>query len=377
MSLRSSDQEQIFESDGQEDSTILPVGKSIPAPPPSEDVSTQSLNALSSFDFFHSASLSSHTKPANNSSSHKIHRINPLESPYERYLRLKMELNELSEELQEMQDIQSKDKQSIWALLQEETKKLCSESDSLMSKFPQQLQVLYTGKTSEQEHLHSSIFADIQNKLQTIPSSSTAVMMSPSSSSSSSVSEKSMLDLEQRVYRLEAMLGIHSNYLDLQIANHDGFGQANGFPLAHIVQKLEQKVALLDNAALDMLRTKFVAFKNEVAGSSTSGNDAVMKVLDAMKKLDHFIDNVAKIDAVVDELPIILTRLKTLEGIHWNASMFASRLELMEKEIQSMAQEVASNQDVLEEIKIGLKENLTIMQENVQKVESRLARANL
>lgn len=391
-----SDQEQIFECEGHEDPVSLP-----PSIPTSthEDVVVQPLNPLSSFDYFHAATLAGGLSSSAAAVADGGRRAvgvgrgthNVMESPYERYLRLKLELNELSQDLQEMQDIQTQEKQSIWALLQEETKKLVIESEKLTTKFPAQLSEpsAVVGK-GDQERLHNDILSDMQNKLQMISSSSSSTSTNTSGivTTSSAANEKTFMALEQRVYRLETMLGIHSNYLDLQGLTTTGTNNETSggmIPLVQIVTRLEQRLALLDSATLDSLRGKIVSLKNEIstatAGSggsnSNNNNETLMKVFDAMKKLDYLFDNMTKIDAIVDELPIILTRLKTLEGIHWNASMFANRLQLMEQEMQSMTQEVANNQEVLEEIKMGLQENLQIMQENVQKVENRLSRANL
>ena len=371
-----SNQEQVFESDGQEE-PVVPAVQQINISS-SDDVITQSLNTLSSFDYFHNASLSSFTKASY--SSRRVNHSTQLESPYERFLRLKMELTELGDDLQEMQDLNFKDKQSIWNLLQEETNKLSKEADNLTRKYPFQLRS-ESELAADRTRLHSEILTDLQCKLEDV-SKNISISSPSSSSSSSTINEKVLLGLEQRIFHLETTLGIHANYSDLQlVANGLDVNTTSAFPLVQIIHRLERKVATLDAATIDVLRSKFASFKNEVVGTTSGvaggGNDTVMKVLDAMKKLDHLVDSVAKIDAVVDELPIILTRLKTLEGVHWNATMFANRLQQMEQEIQSMAQEVASNQVILDEIKVGLKDNLAMMEENVQKVEDRLSRCNL
>ena len=96
--------------------------------------------------------------------------------------------------------------------------------------------------------------------------------------------------------------------------------------------RLEKQFSLLDPAALDNLRTKAASAKVElesISRSKTSSQSASdMKMIEAVKKIDDLYEQVQKVQTVAEDLPALVLRLKTLEGVHQHATSFAVRLQV-------------------------------------------------
>lgn len=357
MSFSRVDQEQIFESEGLviAEGTPSVVHKTgVEGSHKDSILPTPLCPVVEAFEYFHAATATSTTKYPNKTNS------NVLESPYERYLRLKCELQELSEDLSASALAQTQGKASIWQYLAEETKKLSQQSESLANH-----------PAWKSLPIHDQILQEMASKLDLSSSSQSS---NSTEKTSSSVDHKMLLQVEHRIHRLETLLGIHHN---TNTANSDSHMLT--LPLMQIVTKLEQKVALVDTHALDQLKAKVHALNVELNSgvSSSAGAGEVSKALESVKKIDHLLDQVSKLEAVLEDLPLILLRLKTLEGIHWSASTVATRLSQLEQEVTQLTQEVHSNQSILTEVKTGLKVNVEMLQENLQQMEGRLVAQQL
>ena len=111
-----------------------------------------------------------------------------------------------------------------------------------------------------------------------------------------------------------------------------GCGNWNSLPLAELVTRLEKQFSMLDPAALDNLRTKAAAAKVELESisrtKSSTQSASETKMIEAVKKIDDLYDQVQKVQAVAEDLPALVLRLKTLENVHQHATTFAVRLQV-------------------------------------------------
>ena len=381
------DREEIFESEGE--SSIV-VSHSITA----ETATSASVSgdivrdclppALEAFEYFHTTTYPTST-PGTIGGSRSV-----LESPYERYLRLKGELQDLSEQLSTSALVEEHGKASIWAYLAEETKRLSEQSD-VLAQHPAWKSL----QGSQQVCLHDEVLQDISAKLAitnttSTTTTSTATTLTKATNKNDydlhTRNQKTLLQLEQRIYRLETLLGIHDVH-----AAASSTALSGGFPLVQLITRLEQKLSVMDHTSLDAMKTKVHGLKVEIdailhhstpstssssssvsAANASNSNPEVTKVMEAIKKVDHIVEMVTKIEHVLEDLPVILLRLKTLEGIHWSASTVATRLNTLEHDVNTLTQEVHNYQQIMIELKAGLKENLQVLQDNMQSVEERL-----
>lgn len=289
-----------------------------------------------------------------------------VESPLQRYSRLRIELDQLKSDLDSMATAESANSSSIWSVLQQETGKLVAVTETLgRHESLLQLQRTIDGK--------ENVISNIVNEVKTTSAS-------PESSSSRVVSltDAEFLALEQRVHTLETVLGYSHNSTDVAAALSSGKTIAQSFPLMDTIAKLEQRVSMFDSVNLETLRAKTAALKADLEAtlklkSASGAGGAADKLAESVRKVDDLLESLKKVEVVAEDLPSIVVRLKTLEKVHLSASTFASRLNLIESEVKAVAGDLKSNREVLGELKNGLAENMSVVQQNVAAMDSRLA----
>ena len=155
-----------------------------------------------------------------------------------------------------------------------------------------------------------------------------------------------VMSLEKRVTILETLLGIASNETQLNLAGSRPF--SSSFPLVEAISKLEQRMSMLDSSNLDALRVKANTLRGELESAAKLKSPLTVenRALEAAKKVEDLVEKVTKIEAVAEDLPVLVVRMKTLENIHLAASTFADRLNNMEGEVSTLAADVKSNNEV-------------------------------
>jgi hypothetical protein len=126
---------------------------------------------------------------------------------------------------------------------------------------------------------------------------------------------------------------------------------------------------------LESLRVKCEAARAELEGTlkSKSTASAEAKVTEAARQLSGLLALAQKVDAVVGDLPALVLRLKTLEHVHSAAASFTVRLGQTEQDVRALSGQLASNRDVLVELKSSLRDSVTAMQQNVTAVNAKIA----
>jgi hypothetical protein len=391
----SSDQEIIFESNEEESVLANPAPFSAGKESVDENLLQSSLNPSEAFQYFHHLGAPVEGRHYFQTSSNQRQR-NPLESPWEKYFRLQSELEELRVNLNSIEVTHDEKKESIWSLLQTKTEGLLQETNDLSGHNAWK----YIPKDKEQtksDHTSSEIMSEMMNKIPNNNSSEekTETKMEMVSSMYQTVSQnysKRLLTLEKKISYLETLLGMELNEKNIlessSLLNDSGIhaGSSNNvFPIVSTINKLEQKVNLLDNTSLDQLRSKLSSFKHELETISSSISSEVtvkkgdsssetqsMKLVDIYSKVQSFLEQYSFIQSIIHEIPVIILRLKTLENIHWNANLFKNRLDSLESDISTISSDLHSNKNVLTELKTTLMENFTIMKENIDKIENKL-----
>ena len=237
------------------------------------------------------------------------------ESPLQRLARLRGELDELKSDLDCMVDSEGKTagSMSMWETLQNEASKLSISASSLESH--KAFELLQTSKSS-----HERALSGLVDSLKDIK-----ITESESELTNSSKFESShVVLLEQRLHRLETLLGSTGNLGDVSSATGSssgsvalGGGKSCPYPLLDAVRRLEERVTLLGLGELETLRAKCEAVRNELDTTlkSKSALSAEAKVAEATRQLAGLLAVVDKVDAVAADLPVLVLRLKTLEQV--------------------------------------------------------------
>lgn len=385
MEYRGKVEEEIFEADGEpqslQSSNLTEVTRNQVAPEVEIAISTEPLEVLDSFKRFQNSG----GRVDQWTTADQISVKRGLESPWEKFLRLQNELKELQSDLGVMVNVEKKEKASLWEYLQAETERVIAESAAVgQNPAWERIREQNPGATE------ASVFQDLISKMQLLSNNASSTI--PSQQAAPPV-PREVLALEERLHRLEALVGQQSNLADLQtsvypesIVHQASIGSS--VPLIKVAQHLEERIALLDTKTLDTIKAKSKLLRSDLesltsGSSSTSAGAATkavssaaaneIKIFEAAKKIEGFAERVRQIESVADDLPILAARLKTLETVHWNATATVQRLDELETQAKDLTSLLQSNDEVLAAMKQGLEDNLQVFQENVQQVEARLA----
>lgn len=293
-----------------------------------------------------------------------------VESPLQRYARLRGELDELRADLDLMveNEVSNSKGNAPWAVLQQEVLNLATAANTMASH--KAMDLLRTGTTSHERALAGIVKSvDDLNLNRDDQSLATAAEAEGAAASDSS----DLLSVEQRVHRLETLLGSTSNLID--VTGGSGGGQKYPYPLLEAVRRLEERAAALDAGELETLRVKCEQVRAELDSTlkSKSTLAAEAKVAEAARQLSGLLAVADRVDAVVGDLPALVLRLKTLEQVHAAAAGFTGRLGQMEQDVRALSGQLSSNRDVLAELRTSLRDSIAAMQQNVTAVDAKIA----
>ena len=186
------------------------------------------------------------------------------------------------------------------------------------------------------------------------------------------------VSLARRVSLLEAVLGSASNVLDVESV-YGVVARNRVFPLADSILGLEQRLSLLDEQNLDVLRNKAKALRieleavNKVTMNPQSLAEQRVAAENSWKKVADLHDKLKRVESTADDLPALVLRLKTLEGIHQAAGTFSQRVQEVETAAENISVMLKSNKEILETLKKSLKDNAAVMLSNAAEVDARIA----
>jgi hypothetical protein len=287
-----------------------------------------------------------------------------VESPLQRYSRLKSELDELKFDLDSMVVDDKSISTSVWSILQSETRKLIAHTSALENH--KTLVDLRTNIGDETTIPTASIVVDGLLGDVTRGDSFPAV----------GSGDREFLRLEQRIHQLETVLGYSQNLAESTAHANNKQTLLSSYPLVETISRLEQRVSMVDTAHVESLRVKTATLKNDldaVSKAKTTSSASELKAVEAARKVEDLLVGVRKMEAVAEDLPALVLRLKTLERIHLSAGTFTSRLSQMEEELRGAVGDLRSNKEVLSALKEGFVENVAVMQQNVAEMETRFA----
>ncbi len=188
-----------------------------------------------------------------------------VESPMQRFVRLRAELSELKSDLEHMNSSsEGASVGSVWAALQTEVESMLTEAQQISSH-----PALQKSSESSSEVLRE--LGDIA-KAAVSNSTSRAIREQEVDNSSSVYGPSTSLSvLENRVFALETLLGSSSNAFDMEsIDIYSKSGKIDNisvFPLVDCLSRLEQRVSMMDEGTLESLRAKANSLRIELEGA--------------------------------------------------------------------------------------------------------------
>ncbi|GBG31983.1 Hypothetical Protein FCC1311_082082 [Hondaea fermentalgiana] len=315
-----------------------------------------------------------------------------LESPFERFNRLKAEVAELMNDLEIDEDDELGSEGGAHSDAYEQLANgVKTLKQSLMTlKGQQGLATLLSNQESSTEDRAAAqalnkARADAlrqrldrgQKELGNGDETSTTVsfdLLYAGDSAATSVDTEQPSALEARVRALEALLGDASSSSSGSQPQHQQ--QHHPRPLLQTVAYLENQVQLLDEAKLSHLTQKAKALNSELEESARlrqrrraaggegepSGSLATSEVSDVLRKLDN-------VDAVAGSLPGIVDRLRTAQEIHQHNANLHTRLDELDRVHAELDEAASLDRELLETLQKSLAENVERMQAHIDALQ--------
>jgi len=193
--------------------------------------------------------------------------------------------------------------------------------------------------------------------------------------------------LEERLRNLELAVGSTSHYSHSTSAGGGGgvvFGGNNeGRSILERVREAEALVREVDASAIDRLaaRAKVVRADLEAAARaksklSSSSSSATSRSGEDARTVSELHAAMLELDGVSAHLPALVSRLVELSGLHASAADFGTRLGAAEKALVRSEATLASVEEALSRMEGGWKENVGVVERNVDRLDGLLKSLN-
>jgi hypothetical protein len=273
------------------------------------------------------------------SMSAALERRSALESPLERFNRLRMELSDLQSDLDIMEEQerisssssqQKKGHPSLWAVLQREVLALAQQAVPLQTRIDAVESACRTTTAPARQQLD-----DLRKSISLLSGASPSDEANQSTGTDhhySKLSHSQVGQLERRIHRLESCLGSVSNLTAVSSSHSTPLQRVSSsrhgslIPIIDAVARLEDKLSLLDLKEVDATRAALEGLRVDLEQTTAAALTAKeSRLVEAFRGLTGLLQLVDKVEAVADDVPVLVTRLKTLEQVHVAATTFNAR----------------------------------------------------
>jgi len=191
--------------------------------------------------------------------------------------------------------------------------------------------------------------------------------------------------LEERLRNLELAVGSTSRTHSTSAAA-GGVDDGDGRSILERVREAEALVREVDASAIDRLaaRAKVVRAdleaaaraKSKLSSSSSSSSATSRSGGDDARTVSELHAAMLELDGVSAHLPALISRLVELSGLHSSAADFGTRLGAAEKALVRSEATLASVEEALSRMEGGWKENVGVVERNVDRLDGLLKSLN-
>ncbi|ELU15537.1 hypothetical protein CAPTEDRAFT_132300 [Capitella teleta] len=136
------------------------------------------------------------------------------------------------------------------------------------------------------------------------------------------------------------------------------------------VALLTSKTRLLEPSQLDQVEGRLVALNQRLTHISDKKEQAEQS--DKLGKVTELYEIVQKWNGVSDVLPHVVDRLNALKELHEQALQFSQTLSYLDSAQQKVSHLLESHGDMVNEVKSTLDENMSVIRNNCETLESRV-----
>lgn len=296
------------------------------------------------------------------------------ESVQERLLRLKLELQEVASDAAALDQAAGggNGKGTVWGALEREARQLTSVADVVGSR-----KAKATAPVEDSTSCNNATDSNGNGRSRGV------VGDADGDGDGDAVSA---VRLEQRLAALERCIGCGS--ASGSAAASAKSGAASMGSLVSALEKLERRVASMDTATLDAVKAKVATVKREldafqqhaqpsagIAATKSGGGAGAatpLKVVEAACIIEELYARSLRVDEVVDALPSIILRLRSLHTLHSQATTYAARVKSLEDTVGALSAEAAANRELISVLQKGVTENEAVFEGNVRQLEGRM-----
>ncbi|XP_054159420.1 dynactin subunit 2-like isoform X1 [Oppia nitens] len=275
--------------------------------------------------------------------------------------------NRLIDEIKELTDCASKD-------TNDSSKELLTKVDKLSEQL-NDLQILRFDNTSTLKEVFESVDKSSTDKSETTKSDDNSKGDGQLSyklmirSEKSSLSESSRVNaLEQRIKRIETLLGSNDNKLSL-LNNY-----LKDRNLSDAVQELSAKVSQFDQNSLERVDSRLHMITDKL--SQIAERKQQFEDLEKNSKINELFDMIEKTEKSRATLPTVLQRLESLNELQEQALQFSSALSYLDSLQTQVVDSMKTNENELKVLKESLEKNVESVKQILFDFDKRLKALN-
>jgi len=241
-----------------------------------------------------------------------------------------VDIMEEQERISSSSSQQKKGHPSLWAVLQREVLALAQQALPLQTRIDAVESACRTTTDPARQQLD-----DLRKSISLLSGASPSDETNQSTGTDhhySKLSHSQVGQLERRIHRLESCLGSVSNLTAVSSSHSTPLQRVSSsrhgslIPIIDAVARLEDKLSLLDLKEVDATRAALEGLRVDLEQTTAAALTAKeSRLVEAFRGLTGLLQLVDKVEAVADDVPVLVTRLKTLEQVHVAATTFNAR----------------------------------------------------
>jgi hypothetical protein len=301
------------------------------------------------------------------------------ETPLQRFQRLQFEVQQLGDELKAAAKARTPIEQDIPPLdLSEELELLQSQLRSLL--LTEEYQPFLNPKFSTQRaslNFKDVLTKKITNEIQSLseqsasasntstsekPSITYELYCSPEGKGSGKITQTAWRELEKRVHDLEKLVGIHPLG-----------GTEHVQDMWTLSEFLLQKVSLMDTAELNKIDRRLKLLSLEIDDVTRAEEKLAIPSVQE-KKVNDLLAMMSRSDAIIRQLPTIISRLQSLQPLHASDLSYVETIERLQRQQREMTNTLKDHTTLLNQVEQNFTQNMSTVQKNVEELNKRIER---
>lgn len=299
------------------------------------------------------------------------------ETPIQRFKRLERELKELKQDLNEMNNLNAAEENQMLTIfnpmelakqvegLQKQVNLLHLEAigakvDPMQADTKSKKQLLLDHLNESKKYLNETKGKTKENILKSSETSIVFKLFRDLESDEMARANK-ISDLNQRLLNLEKTFGAGNSSFDERQLNILCSSVENK-SIMGLVENLNSKLNLIDSQSLDQIESRLHMICQRV--NQLNEKKILIEDHEKLSRINEIYQMVVKWKDISSSVPSVVERLSILNDLHQKAFQFPAILSRLDSEQNFIKEKLASNCDLLNQLKSNLEQNLNSINKN-------------